>query len=163
MFRKKRVSAAPAAQPRVPEPPVSVAETQPEKLNGLTLAYIGDAVYELMARETILAREAGNVNRLHEKTVSFSNAAFQSYVSKALEPLLTEEEAAAFRRGRNARPGHVPKNKTQAQYHRATGLEALFGYLYLTRQTARIAELFGAVVKINEEYEHAKRTEEQNA
>ena len=164
MFRKKtkREKEAPASEAawtphRLPPAP----ETDPRDLNGLTLAFIGDGVYELLVRDYILTRCGGNVQALHERTVSFSNAAFQCEAAKKLLPTLDEEEAAVFRRGRNARAGHVPKNKTQAEYHTATGLEALFGYLYLTGRTERLETLFETVRELNEEMEHGNKTAEE--
>lgn len=122
--------------------------------NGVTLAFLGDAVYELLVREHVLSVCGGRVRALHEKTVAFSNAAFQSAAAGALLPDLTEEETAVFRRGRNAHTGHVPKNKSTAQYHLATGLEAVFGYLCLTGNAQRILELFAKIIKLNEETEY---------
>lgn len=160
MFRKKKKSAPVSPEgtlsPAVPAPPAFDGAEPPEGMNGLALAFLGDAVYELMARSFILGQSGGSVQTLHEKTVSFSNAAFQSRAAKALAPHLTEAEAAVFRRGRNTRPGHVPKNKTQADYHFATGLEALFGWLYIQKDTKRLETLFSIVVKCSEEYEHGK-------
>ena len=126
------------------------------EMNGVTMAFIGDAVYELLVRDHVLSVLNGKVQLLHKKTVSFSNAAFQSAAAKALLPTLTQEEQAVFRRGRNAHTAHTPKNKTRADYHLATALEAVFGYLYLTKQEQRISCLFQAIVKMNEEYENAK-------
>lgn len=159
MFRKKKRE--PAPQPAA----VTVEELAPgldpaadaDEMNGLTLAYVGDAVYELMARNYILEHAGGSVRALHKQTVAFSNAAFQAYAAKAVLPLLTDAEAAVFRRGRNAHPGHVPKNKTQAQYHAATGLEALFGWLYLQKDTRRLNKLFAVIVSCSEGFEYEKR------
>jgi ribonuclease-3 family protein len=159
-LKKKKTAtpppAAPAPLPRTPLP--APPEADPDGMNGLALAYIGDAVYELLARGYIVSRYGGNVQAMHEKTVAFSNAAFQAYAAEKLLPELTEAEAAAFKRGRNAHPGHVPKNKTQAQYHAATGLEALFGRLYLLHDEARMRGLFQKIVSFSEEFEHEKRS-----
>ena len=153
--RKKELSAAPPAVPEIALP--AGLPAQPDAVNGLTLAYVGDAVYELMARSYILSCCGGSVRDLHKKTVAFSNAAFQAYAAEKLLPELTEAETGAYKRGRNAHPGHVPKNKTQAQYHAATGLEALFGWLYLQKDEARLNALFRITVSCSEEYEHEKR------
>ena len=163
MFRKKKRDPAPRpAAVTVEELAPQAFETAAaDEMNGLTLAYVGDAVYELMAREYILKHAGGSVRALHKQTVAFSNAAFQAYAAKAVLPLLTDAEAAAFRRGRNAHPGHVPKNKTQAQYHAATGLEALFGWLYLQKDTRRLNTLFAVIVTCSEEFEHEKRETEK--
>ena len=125
------------------------------EMNGVTMAFIGDAVYELLVRDYVLSAANGRAELLHRQTVAFSNAAFQSAAAKALLPLLTEEEQAVFRRGRNAHTGHTPKNKTRAEYHLATALEAVFGWLYLTGQMQRLKALFGAVVNLKEESDHA--------
>ena len=161
MFLKKKKPAAPSLQtqplpPEIPAPPDLGAPAGEQ--NGLTLAYLGDAVYELMARSYILTRYGGKVHAMHEKTVSFSNAAFQSFAAKTLLPLLDEAETAAYRRGRNAHPGHVPKHKTQSDYHSATGLEALFGWLYAQKHYERLQTLFGVIANCNEEFENEKRS-----
>ena len=110
--------------------------TQQELLamSSLALAHIGDAVFELLVR-TKLCVEGGTTNgRLHQQTVR-------------IQPLLTPEEAAVYRRGRNAHPHGIPKHATPGEYARATGLEALFGALYLSGQTARIEALFAAMME----------------
>ncbi len=112
------------------------AEVDVHTLSPLTLAFVGDGVYELMVRE-YLACQANRPNgQLHKMTVGMVRAESQSAAMDTLLPLLTEEEAAAFRRGRNA---HTPR--AGGDYHRATGFEALFGYLYLTGNIARLREL----------------------
>jgi ribonuclease-3 family protein len=109
-------------------------------LSPLTLAFVGDGVFELMVREK-LACEANRPNgELHKLAVKIVCAEAQAAAMETLLPLLTEDEAAAYRRGRNA---HTPR--TGEDYHRATGLEALFGYLYLTGQIERVRELFGII------------------
>lgn len=114
---------------------------EPKQYSALGLAYIGDVVYELMVRERIVARANMPVNRLHQKTVRWVCASAQSRAMELLLPLLTEEEEAVYRRGRNAN-SHAPKNADVLEYHRATGFEALFGYLYLSGQHTRIEEFF---------------------
>ena len=161
-LKKKKREPAPREIPiAVPELslPAEFTSADADALNGLTLAYIGDAAYELMARGYILSQYGGNVQALHEKTVAFSNAAFQAYAAEQLLPELTDAETAAYKRGRNAHPGHVPKNKTQAQYHAATGLEALFGRLYLQKDEARMHALFQKIVSCSEEFANEKRKE----
>ena len=108
----------------------------------LTLAFLGDTVYDLLVREELLCRGNCGVKKLHSEAVEKVRCAAQSQTALRLEPLLTEEEAAVYRRGRNAHPGHTPKNADVGDYHRATGLEALFGYLYLKGEMERIRELF---------------------
>jgi ribonuclease-3 family protein len=110
--------------------------------SALGLAYIGDCVYELMVRERILAQGNAPVNTLHKKTVAYVCATAQSKAYELIKDLLTEQEIAVYKRGRNANGNNVPKNANPQEYRRATGLESLFGYLYLTNQTERILELF---------------------
>ncbi len=107
----------------------------------LTLAYIGDAVYEVLIR-TILVRQ-GNcpVNRLNRKASTLVRASAQSEMIGRLLPYLTEEEESVYKRGRNAHSPTMAKNATVGDYRRATGLEALIGYLYLKQDTERIVEL----------------------
>ena len=106
----------------------------------LTLAYIGDGVYELVIR-TILVKKANcPVNRLHKKASSLVKASAQSGMMEILEPLLTEEEKSVYRRGRNAHSATMAKHATMADYRRATGFEALMGYLYLKEDFSRILE-----------------------
>ena len=113
-------------------------------LSPLGLAYIGDGIYELLARRHILARGNMPVQKLHRATVALVRASAQSQAVARLEPLWTEEETAIYKRGRNA-SSHLPKNADAIEYRRATGLEALFGYLYLTGREARLEELFAAI------------------
>lgn len=111
-------------------------------LSPLNLAYIGDGIYELIAREHIIAQGNLPVSRLHRKTVSIVCASAQSAGYEAIADRLCEEEAAVYRRGRNAGGNHVPRNADVQEYRRATGVEALFGYLYLTDRVERARELF---------------------
>lgn len=111
----------------------------------LTLAFIGDGVYELMVREKIVCAGNCGVKKLHAQTVEQVRCEAQAEAAAHIEPLLTEEEADVLRRGRNAHPGHIPKNADVSVYHKATGLEALFGYLYLKGELARIRVLFEAI------------------
>lgn len=119
---------------------------EPGLLSPLALAFIGDGVYELLAREFLLSQGNAPVGRLHSRTVELVSAAAQSSAYELLAPLLTEQEAAVYRRGRNAHPGHCPKHTEPAVYSRATGVEALFGWLYLTGQIERANELFGVIL-----------------
>ena len=115
-------------------------------MDGLTLAFIGDAVYELMLRDLVLSSAAARVETLHRDAVYYANASFQAQAAERLLPLLSEEEAGVYKRGRNAHATHTPKNKTEAEYHKATGLEALFGWLYLRGESERLQTLFLAAV-----------------
>lgn len=116
-------------------------------LSALGLAYIGDCVYELLVREFIIAKGNVPVNRLHKKTVSYVCASGQSAAVEAIIDCLDESETSVYKRGRNANGSTVPKNANAQEYRRATGLEALFGFLYLTDQQERIAELFAKIIK----------------
>lgn len=110
----------------------------------LTLAYIGDGIFDLVIR-TILVKQ-GNcpVNQLHRRASGLVKAAAQSNMMEILEPLLTEEEFAVYKRGRNAHSPTMAKNATMADYRRATGFEALMGYLYLKQDYSRMIELVRA-------------------
>ena len=107
------------------------------------LAYLGDSVLEICVR-TYLVEEKGLSTSAHlnRASLDFVCASAQSRAMGRMEPHLTEEEAVVFRRGRNMGHGNVPKSASVAEYRRATGMEALFGYLHLTGQTQRIRELF---------------------
>ena len=107
----------------------------------LTLAYIGDGVYELVIRTVLVKKGNCPVNQLHRKASSLVKAASQSAMMEFIEPMLTEEEHSVYRRGRNAHSPTMAKHATMADYRRATGFEALMGYLYLTGQTDRMLEL----------------------
>ena len=117
-------------------------EQNPKLLSPLTLAFLGDAVYELCVRQRVVAEGNRPVNDMHRKAVKLVNAAAQSDAFERISGALTEEELAVYKRGRNAHVHQVPKNATYAQYARATGLECLFGALYLTGQLDRLNELF---------------------
>ena len=117
-------------------------DIDPKALSPLNLAFIGDCVYEMLVRETLVARANRPVNDLHRESVKFVSARAQTAAYKKIKDLLTEEETAQFKRGRNAKTGHQPKSASAAQYHTATGVEALFGYLYLSGQGERIRQLF---------------------
>lgn len=110
--------------------------------NPLSLAFVGDTVWDLLIRQRLLLSQA-HVNALHKQAVSQVNAGAQALAAAALEPLFTPEEADVFRRGQNAHARHnAPKNQDPVAYSRATALEALLGYLYLTGQEERILALF---------------------
>ncbi len=108
----------------------------PANLPGLTLAYIGDAVYELYVRQQMLSRSS-TAHKLHLLSVRRVNNNAQAALLQAIEPELTEQELRIARRGRNAK-GIVPKNADVQTYRKSTGLEALVGYLYLRQDTARL-------------------------
>ena len=110
----------------------------------LTLAYIGDGVYELIIRTILVKKGNCPVNRLHKKASSLVKAAAQSAIIEKIEEELTQEEHDIYRRGRNAHSPTMAKHATMADYRRATGFEALMGYLYLSGQYERMMELVKA-------------------
>lgn len=116
-------------------------------LSPLQLAYIGDAVYELLIRTFLIDRNL-SVNLLHKKATKYVKAGAQSKIVHDLEKILTEEERVIVKRGRNAKTKTSPKNADMIDYKYATGFEALFGYLYLTRQDERINELFEEIIRL---------------
>ena len=107
----------------------------------LTLAYIGDAIYELVVRTVLVERGNTQVKKLHQRASRLVKASAQSAMIETLKPYLTEEEMSVFKRGRNAKVATMAKNATMSDYRRATGFEALMGYLYLTEQWERMLEL----------------------
>lgn len=113
-----------------------------KEISPLNLAFIGDCVYEMLVRESIVCSANRPVADLHRESVKFVSAAAQTAAFKKIEPLLGEDEMRCFKRGRNAKVGHLPKSATEAEYHTATGFEALFGWLYLSGNTLRLRELF---------------------
>lgn len=110
--------------------------------NPLQLAYLGDAYYELLARESLLGNGQCKLADLNDAVRKLVTAEGQSDLLELLLPHLTEEESAIYRSGRNARSPHRTKSASAIDYRRATGLESLFGYLWLTGQQARAQELF---------------------
>ncbi|MBR5753090.1 MAG: ribonuclease III [Clostridia bacterium] len=126
-------------------------QTDVDRLSPLDLAFLGDCVFELFVREQLVS-EANRPNRdLHAAKIKLVNAEAQEAAANLLMPLLTEKEASVFRRGRNAHTNHTPKNMSSASYHAATGLEALFGYLYLKGELDRLREFFRLIYDGQEE------------
>ena len=116
----------------------------PDLLSPSVLAFVGDAVYGLYVRTALaeINRPSGELHRLSVKAV---NAAAQADAFSLVEPLLDEKEILVFKRGRNFHTSSSPKSATAGQYHTATGLECLFGWLYLSGRTSRADELFGVI------------------
>ena len=112
------------------------------ELSVLSLAYVGDAVFELMVRTRLISGHNATAGRLHKMAKSVVNAGAQAEMYFRIKDMLSEEEAGVFRRGRNAKSATVPKNGSLADYRHATGLEALFGYLYLSGRFGRLREIF---------------------
>lgn len=123
----------------------------PQLLSPLALAFVGDAVYELLVRERLVAGGNLPANKLHQLAVRRVCAGAQSQGYQRLEPLLSEEELAVLKRGRNAHSSKVPKHADVVEYRRATGLECLFGYLYLLGRIDRVRELFALLWQAQEE------------
>lgn len=115
-------------------------------MSPLSLAYIGDTVYDLYVRTLLLHRSDATVHALHLQAAAMVRASAQAQASVRILPMLGEEEAAVFRRGRNAHMGTVPKNASIADYRAATGLEAVLGYLFLRGNDVRIRELMAAAL-----------------
>lgn len=108
----------------------------------LGLAHIGDAVYELLTRTMLCSDGSKRATELHKRTVSIVNAPAQAAAAERMLPSLNDSELYIYKRGRNAKVNSVPQKADIAQYHAATGLEALFGWLYLQGKTQRINELY---------------------
>lgn len=111
----------------------------------LALAHIGDGVYELMMRTALAQAGVTAAHQLHRETVRRVNAPAQAAAVESMLPMLTDAELAVYKRGRNAKVNSVPQHANVAEYHAATGLETLFGWLWLRGETRRLTELFNAV------------------
>ena len=116
----------------------------------LTLAYIGDGIYELVIRTMVTGWGNRPVNELNKLSTAYVKAETQAEMIIALKEELTEEEVEVFKRGRNAKPYTKAKNATRADYHKATGFEALMGYLYLTGQTQRMLQLIKRGIELTQ-------------
>ena len=117
-----------------------------DAISNLGLAHMGDGVWELLCRGYLCSKGEKTVAQLHRDTIALVKAPAQAEFAEKLLPLLTEQEAAYYRRGKNSHVHAVPKGATPAQYAKATGLEALFGALFLAGQTERLNELFHAAI-----------------
>ena len=126
-------------------------QLSPEQYSPLTLAYIGDAIYEIYIRTMIVTRANAPVHLLHEKSSALVRAGKQSEIVGILEPLFTEKERQVYHRGRNAKAYTKSKNAGILEYRRATGLEAVMGYLYLKGDLDRIRELLAAGLGVEAE------------
>ena len=124
--------------------------SQAKCANPIVLAYVGDAVHSLFVREKLAKQTDYKANTLHVLASKQVNAHAQSLLAEQLFDSLTEEEKDVFRRGHNGKSHHVAKNQTLHDYKNATAIEAVFGYLYLTGQTARLAQLLTQTVEENE-------------
>lgn len=133
-------------------PGIEKEKTAPYGMSSLALAHVGDAVYELLVR-TRLAALIRTAGKLHAATVRLVCAPAQAIAAQAVLPELSQQERAVFMRARNTQPHHVPHGATLAQYTLATALEALFGYLYLEGESARIETLFNICWTVSQETE----------
>ena len=118
-----------------------------DAISNLGLAHIGDGVYELMCRSYLCAKGGLTVKNLHRDTVAMVNAPTQAKLMEKILPVLTEEEQDYYRRGKNAHSHAAPKAATRQEYAKATGLETLFGALYLAGKTDRLNELFAILME----------------
>ncbi len=117
----------------------------------LALAFLGDSVYEIMMRDRILRCANRPASQLHALKIQRVCAAYQAAAVELILPLLSEEEITVYKRGRNATGNSVPKNGNAADYHKATGLESLFGFLHLTGAEDRLRILFDAICQADTE------------
>lgn len=122
------------------------SEAEVREFNPLALAYIGDAAFEILVRSEILDVRK-NPNKLHRESIRYVRAKGQRELFEKIEDKLTEDEYKIFKRGRNAKSHTVPKNADPIDYRIATGVEALFGYLYLLKRYERIRDLFKEMTK----------------
>ena len=121
---------------------IALPEDNIRTISSIGLAHIGDGVYELLVRTYLCAHGKATGKGLHRATVDLVRAPEQARRAQRILPLLTEAEQEVFRRGRNAHVHSIPQHASRAEYQQATALEALFGWLYLRGQRARINELF---------------------
>ena len=126
---------------------MNMTQGEVDAISNLGLAHIGDAVFEILCRSYLCASGGKTVDRLHRETIQMVKATSQAKFVDKLLPLLTEEELAYYRRGKNSHVHAVPKSATPQEYAKATGLEALFGALYLMGRTERLNELFKLVME----------------
>lgn len=122
-------------------------DSEIQAMSVLALAHMGDAVYDLLVRRELCRRGKTTAGTLHRETVSYVSARAQSRAAARLQEHLTPEESAVYRRGRNSRSHAAPRGATEGEYHAATGLEALFGWLYLRGEMGRIEELFSMILE----------------
>ena len=120
--------------------------TKADEYSPLTLAFLGDGVYDLLVRESLVNRANRPAGELNRQKVAMVNCKAQAEYAQLLTPSLSEKELAVYKRGRNAAPKCTPKNGSVADYHSATGLECLFGYLHVNGETERINELFDLIL-----------------
>ena len=125
---------------------IEAGKEQIGTISNLGLAYLGDSVYEVMVRSYLCLHGKLTSGRLHKAALDYVAAPAQAALAEKILPLLTEEEMAVFRRGRNSKPHSIPKAAKREEYQTATALEALFGWLFLRGDTERLNDLFSAMV-----------------
>ena len=126
---------------------MNMAKADIYAISNLGLAHIGDGVFELLCRSYLCAKGEKTVDKLHRDTIRLVKATAQAKFADAMLDLLTEDELAHYRRGKNSHVHAVPKSATPAEYAKATGVEALFGYLHLSGQDDRAKEIFVTVME----------------
>ena len=122
------------------------AQSRAAQLSPVALAFMGDAVYEMFVRSYLIQELRLTSAKLHLACVGFVKASSQAHAVRIILPMLSDEERMILRRGRNANTTHVPKNAVPSDYRYATGLEALFGYLFLCERQSRMTEIFRVIV-----------------
>ena len=129
---------------------ICMAEDQLRGISSIGLAHMGDAVFELLVRGWLCQHGKATGKGLHQATIQLVRAEHQAACAEKILPLLTEAELAVFRRGRNTSPHSVPQNASRADYQAATGLAALFGWLWLQGRTERLNQLFAVIMEEEE-------------
>ena len=119
-----------------------------DAISNLGLAHMGDCVFEILCRAYLCAKGGKTVDKLHRETINMVKAPAQAKFADKMLPLLTEVELAYYRRGKNSHVHAVPKSATPAEYAKATGVETLFGYLFLSGQKDRANEIFNIVMEL---------------
>ena len=114
----------------------------------LALAYIGDSIYESIVRSIVVGKEHKSIKDLHNISIKYSNAAFQSKVVDIIKDILTEEEVSIYKKARNSNKSSLAKNQSAKDYRRATGLEALIGYLFISKNYKRLEELINYILEV---------------
>ena len=126
---------------------MNMSQREIDAISNLGLAHMGDCVYEILCRAYLCSRGDKTVTQLHRDTINMVKATTQARFAEKMLPLLNEQELAHYRRGKNSHVHAVPKSATPAEYAKATGVEALFGYLYLSGQKDRANEIFNIVME----------------
>ena len=129
---------------------MNMSRLEIDAISNLGLAHMGDCVYEILVRAYLCARGEKTVDKLHRETIRMDKATSQAKFADKMLPLLNETELAYYRRGKNSHVHAVPKSATPAEYAKATGVETLFGYLFLSGQKERANEIFNLVMEASD-------------